>query len=69
MIKQIRVSNETHSLIFLLQEDIRRKTDKFHSMDHAIRFLLDYYKKDSKIINEALNGIYQIEEFQQFGEK
>ena len=64
MIKQIRVSNETHSLIFLLQEDIRRKTDKFHSMDHAIRFLLDYYKKDSKIINEALNGIYQIEEFQ-----
>ncbi len=33
-------------------------------MDHALRFLLDYYKKDSKIINEALNGIYQIEEFQ-----
>ena len=69
MIKQIRVSNETHSLIFLLQEDIRRKTNKFHSMDHAIRFLLDYYKRDSKIINEALEGIYQIEEFNRYGEK
>ena len=61
MIKQIRVSNQTHSLIFLLQEDLRRKNNKFHSMDHALRFLLDYYKKDSSIINEALKDIYQIE--------
>ena len=61
MIKQIRVSNETHSLIFLLQEELRRKNSKFHSMDHALRFLLDYYKQDSTIINQALKDIYQIE--------
>ena len=64
MIRQIRVTQNTHSLIFLLQEELRRKDDKFHSMDKCIIFLLDYYKKESKIINEALRGIYQIEEFQ-----
>ena len=61
MIKQIRVLEPTLTQLFLLQEDLRRKFDKFYSMDNTIRFLLDYYKKESGIINEALRGIYQIE--------
>ena len=65
MIRQIRVTQNTHSLIFLLQEELYKKDGKFHSMDKCINFLLEYYKKESIVINEALEGIYQIEEFVQ----
>ena len=62
MIKQIRVLDETQSHLFLLQDELWKKYNKFYSMDKTINFLLDYYKKESTIINEALNGIYQLEE-------
>ncbi len=62
MIKHIRVLEKTQSHLFLLQTTLQAKYNKFYSMDKTINFLLDYYKKESTIINEALNGIYQLEE-------
>ena len=62
MIKQIRVLEQTQSLLFLLQTTLKIKYNKFYSMDRAINWLLDKYTNDQIIINEALANIYQIED-------
>ncbi len=56
--KDLKVSNETHSLLFSLKNKLIVEHNKKFTFDEVLKFLLEVRETDF----ESLNGMYQLEE-------
>ena len=61
--KDLKVSNETHSQLFSIKNTYNFSHNVKFTYDDIVKLLLSYYKPDIKSqTNEVMRGMYQLEE-------
>ena len=59
--KDLKVSNETHSLLFSIKNKLAASYNKKFIYDDVLKILISHYHKLDEV-DQTLEGMYQLEE-------